>query len=66
METPIRFDGVQVTRVLSLGFFCLIQEREVFIGANVPLAGTTVRSAGDEGALVLPRWFVRENDLREP
>jgi hypothetical protein len=38
----------------------------VFIGGNVPLSGTSVSMTGDHGTLVLPRWFVHENGLREP
>ena len=46
-----------------MGFWCSMRGREVFIGSNLPLQGTTVRSAGDQGTLVLPRWFVQDQGI---
>ena len=65
-DTPITFENVDVTRDGSLGFWIRCQGRELFIGSNLPLTGTTVRIAGDHGTLVLPRWFVRDQGLTEP
>ncbi len=65
-NTPISFEPVEVTRASTLGFFCLVQGEEIFVGQNVPLEGTTVRLKGDRGRLVLPRWFASAQRLRLP
>ena len=65
-DTPVTFDDVELVRCAELGNWCRIAGREVFIGANVPLRGTTIRKNGDRGRLVIPRWFVESQDLGEP
>ena len=65
-DTPITFENVYVLRDGSMGFWCSMRGREVFIGSNLPLRGTTVRSAGDQGTLVLPRWFVQDQGIEVP
>jgi len=62
-DTPITYIGVEVTRSNDLGFFCLVQGQEVFVGSGVPLDGTTVRLKGDRGQLVVPRWFAEGQRL---
>jgi hypothetical protein len=62
-DTLITFEHVEVMRANDLGWWCRIDELEVFVGRNVPQAGTTVRLKGDHGRLVLPRWFVEDHRL---
>ena len=64
-DAPITFD-VELIRCSDLGNWCRIQGREVFVGANVPLSGTTILKDGDHGRLVIQRWFVRDYGLQEP
>jgi hypothetical protein len=62
-DTPITFEYVEIVRASDLGFWCRIAGREVFIGRAVPQSGTTVRAKGDQGRLVLPKWFVIDQGL---
>jgi hypothetical protein len=63
MQTPVIFEHVEVLRETDFGRWCRIDDREVFVGTTVPLAGTTIRSKGDRGRLILPRWFVQNQRL---
>jgi hypothetical protein len=65
-ETPITFEGVEVLTRTDLGMSCRIDGHRLFVGVAVPLAGTTIRFAGERGRLVLPRWFVQEHGLTSP
>ena len=47
----------------GLGHTFRIGDREVFIGAGVPLKGTAAFVVGQVGRLVLPRWFVEKNGI---
>ena len=62
-ETHVAYEDVEVVEGNRLGFACRIGNARVFIGRYVPLDGTTVRTAGDRGRLVLPRWFVEQQGL---
>jgi len=64
--TPVTFSEVEVTRHTSVGFYCCVEGKEIFVGGLVPLDGTTVRLKGDRGNLVVPRWFAEHQGLRVP
>ena len=57
------FEQVEILRVIEFGFWCRIDGRELFVGRNVPQAGTTIRLQGDRGRLVLPTWFAIDQGL---
>ena len=66
-ETPIAFENVEVLRTTTFGFWCRIGAREVFVGEQVALPGTTVLPrAGNTGTLIVPRWFAEEQIVRRP
>ena len=65
-ESPITYENVEVARCNALGMWCRVHDREVFVGRNVPMEGTTIRKPGDRGRLVIPGWFVRDQGIPEP
>jgi len=42
---------------------CVIRGREVDLSPLVVLPGTTVRRSGDDGVVVLPKWYATTLDL---
>jgi hypothetical protein len=42
---------------------CIIRDREVDLSPQVVLPGTSVRHSGDQGVVVLPKWYVASLDL---
>ena len=62
-ETPILFDDVEMVAASCLGNVFRIGGKDVFVGTAVPLKGTTVAVVGQVGRLVLPRWFVEQEQI---
>jgi len=65
-KTPIVFERVVVLSTTELTMRCRVQGKVIVVGHLQSLSGTTVRSAGDVGRLVLPRWAVQDLGLTEP
>ena len=62
-DTPILFDDVEMRTASVLGHTYRIGGKDVFVGSAVPLKGTTVVVVGPVGRLVLPRWFVEQEQI---
>jgi hypothetical protein len=62
-QTPVTFDAVEVLSTTIFGMTCRIGRRDVFVRAGVAASGTTVRSPGDIGRVVVPRWFAIQEGL---
>jgi len=63
--TPIVFENVEMLTTGPLGHTFRIAGRVMFIGWAVPLrGGTTVAVVAQIGSLVLPRWFVEQEDIK--
>jgi hypothetical protein len=56
MET-VEFVKVKVLDASSTGLLCRIKERDVLIPPALVGPGSRIRSAGDRGTLVIPRWL---------
>ena len=65
-NSPISFDDVTRLSDTGLGGRYRIGDRVIFVGSVVPLTGTTVFRIGQRGVLVLPRWFVEQEQLALP
>ena len=55
MEDPVVFRDVEVIRRTDLILMCRLGDRTVPVPPLRILEGTTVRTEGDRGTLVLPR-----------
>jgi hypothetical protein len=62
-DTPITYEDVECLEADGLGYTCQLGTERVFVGKYVSLPGTTIRTQGDRGRLVLPRWFVEQQAL---
>ena len=63
--TPIVFENVEMLTTGALGHTFRIAGRVMFIVWAVPLrGGTTVAVVAQIGSLVLPRWFVEQEDIK--
>jgi hypothetical protein len=62
-DTPILFENVEMLATSRLGHVLRINGRVVFVGYAVPFSGTTVAAVGQVGRLVLPRWFVQQENI---
>jgi hypothetical protein len=65
-DTPITFEDVELLEDSGLAWHVRIQGKVVIVGRARPLQGTTIRSPGNRGRLVLPRWAVEDLGLTEP
>ena len=66
MPDTVVFENVEVISASDLGLICMVQGKVVSVGALQVLPESTVRSKGDRGRLVLPRWAVDELGLAVP
>jgi hypothetical protein len=62
-DTAVVFEHVTVLRQTDFGFWCQIEQSQVFVRSAVPQPGTTVRITGDVGRLMLPKRFVPQQGL---
>ena len=62
LSTPVALRA-RVVVWSALLLRCTIRDREVDLSPHVVLPGTTVRRSGDDGIVVLPKWYARNLDL---
>jgi len=62
-ENVVTFEDVHVRRDAGLALVCGIGANEVWVPKAQLLPGTTVRSPGDRGRLIVPRWFALDQGL---
>jgi hypothetical protein len=57
------FDGVRVVAERSRVLLCLIRDRKVWVQRSHVQEGSEVKTRGDRGRLVIPKWLAVDLDL---
>lgn len=61
---PVKLEG-WIKRTTDKAVLCAIGEREVWIPRSLLCEGTDVKRTGDDGTIVVPRWFAEQEDLTD-
>jgi hypothetical protein len=62
-QDTVDLDDVEVLREGGLAILCRIGAKEVWVPKAQMLNGTRIRTRGDRGRLVVPRWFALDQGL---
>ena len=62
-EEPVEFENVRVTAETDLAILCEIEGKEVWIPSSQVHEDSEVSSQGDEGTLLITRWFAEKAGL---
>jgi hypothetical protein len=62
-EEPVEFEDVRVKAETELAILCEIDGKEVWIPRSQVHDDSEVSSQGDEGTLILARWFAEKEGL---